>query len=222
MAILSGFASAQSPDIILGRILGNSKVKEAQEHIQKNGGVASDAGDVLRGAVVDERKNRVIVRAGSQPDSLVAVVYAADSPESVGAVATILQTLDAVDILTKKSLIFVGTSKTDDAVEENDNLRSFLEKDAHHGRVTACVFVQPAAEGSVYGPPNSIGSTIVQYGLQSAGIYLREPDYKPAVGSMAVPIELRIPTVGVGIGEGRPTVKGVESAITALLAIAGV
>ena len=68
----------------------------------------------------------------------------------------------------------------------------------------------------------SIGSTIVQYGLQSISAYGMEPKYEPASGILTIPIKLRIPSIALGIGEGTPSVRGMQVLMTTILAVAGV
>lgn len=67
-----------------------------------------------------------------------------------------------------------------------------------------------------------MGSTIVPYGLQSVYAYGIEPNYEAATEVLDVPIKLRIPSIAMGVGVGTASLKGIQSVMTAVLAIAGV
>ncbi len=212
---------AQSPDIILSRLLGNSKLKEAQAYVQRNGQKLLKASS-LKDVTVDEQNNLIVVRKGSQEGPFVAVMARVDSPQAVSSLVAIANALDAAGIVTKAGLLFVGISKPEDASDDRAGLRYFLESGSYHNRVRSCVLIQASAENTVFGPPNSIGSTIVQYGLQSVDAYSTGANYEPAKGILTVPVELRIPAIGMGTGEAAVSVKGIQAVMTAVLAIAGV
>ena len=238
--LTSGVMLAQSPDIILTRLMGNSRLIEARDFIAANhdrlvqqGAELEDQGPAsrykkllesshLKDVMVDERGNVSAVRTGQQDGPFVAVLSQLDSTQSVTSMAVIAHAMESAGITTKAGLLFVGVNKADGASDGIRAARDFFENGPYHGRIRSCLLIQSSAENTVFGPPNAIGSTIVQYGIQSVGAYAGEPIYATAKGILEVPIELRIPAVGMGIGDGASTARGIQIVMTALLAIAGV
>jgi hypothetical protein len=195
------FLFAQSPDIILSRILGNTKLAQAREFI------ASNLDRLLQDPVVGDE-----IRQGQQDGPLIAIVA---SSQGVTAMGAIKQAMTSAGITTKIGLLFV-------AINTADEMRDFLETGPYHDRIRSVVVLQPSPENNVFGPDKAIGSTIVQYGLQSVSANGGEPMYQAANEILAVPIRLHIPSVGLGIGENSsPTTRGLQTALTAILAIAG-
>ena len=206
---------AQSPDIILGRLFGNSKVKDAKEFIENNyAKLLEPAG--TKDAAIEDDHNVIAIRRGADDQSFVMIVARLDSPPALAAMRAIPRVFDAAHISTKTSLLFVEAGKGE------ANLSHLLEEGAYRHRVKSCILLEPLPESAVLGPPNSIGSTIVQFGLQSVYTYGTEPNYQAAGGILDVPIKLKIPSMAMGVGEHSASVKGIQSVMTVVLAISGV
>jgi len=228
LLLLGSLAIAQSPDILLGRIMGNRKFIDARQYIEAHykgtpieGAAATQMKSAgLEGVKSDRWGNVSAIRKGSQDDEFVAIISNVHAPEAQPAMMTLVKALDSVGIATKSGLLFIAMSP--EADNAGEAVSEFLEQNPYRQHVRACVVVDSSGEETVFGPPNSIGSTIVQYGLQSVTAYGMEPNYEPAQGILTIPIKLRIPCVGLGLGADKASAKGIELVMTTVLAIAGV
>ena len=109
-----------------------------------------------------------------------------------------------------------------DTEHADEALFDFLKNHPGHEHIRACVVISSSNEDTVWGPPDLIGSTTVQYGLQSLSAYGIEPKYESAAGVLTVPSGLRIPSVGLGLNVDSDSSKGLQVIMTALLAMSGV
>jgi len=239
LLIISSVTLAQSPDIILSRLLGNSRLAEARDYIAMNHdrlvqdeAVPQEAGPArskrlfeslrLKQIAVDEYGNVSAIRQGRDEGSFIAVMALQHATPAVTSMAAIARAIDAGEISTRTNLLFVTVSESDDTNDVIRSVRGFFENSPYKDTIRSCVVIQPSAENTVFGPPGAIGSTIVQYGWQSVGAYSAEPAYAPASGILELPIQLRIPAVGMGVGEAVPSARALQIIMTAVLAIAGV
>jgi len=239
LLVISGVTLAQSPDIILARLLGNARLVEARDYITMNHDrliqdetVAQEGPPArskrlfeslrLKEIAVDEYGNVSAIRQGRDEGAFIAVMALQHATSAVTSMAAIARAIDAAGITTRTNLLFVTVYESDDTNDAIHNVRGFFENSAYKDRIRSCIVIQPSAENTVFGPPSAIGSTIVQYGWQSVGAYSAEPAYSPASGILELPIQLRIPAVGMGVGEGVPGAKALQIVMTAVLALAGV
>ncbi len=228
MSVLVAYISAlaafglvlQSPDILLGRMLGNREFQAAKEYVATNykpGGKAEPAARWARlgELTVDDAGNATGFRKGHRQDSIVAVAAYRGSVSGIETMSALIEAVSAAQINTNSSLVFV-------LLADGQGLEYFLQKGAYSGRIAACVFIGDVAEGTILGPPNSIGSTIVQYGLQTISAFSLEPEYEGEMGHLSLPMSMRIPAIELGSRENEVSVRSIQIVMTAVLAIAGV
>jgi len=212
--------NAQSADVILGRLMGNSLYKAAVERIEKDLTTGAYKPDIFNAGLsdlhTDQAGNISAIRKGRQPDRIVVIASANNNPITVAAMTEIARAIQTEDIETKGTLLFAITSGP-------DSVKAVLENSSYKERIRWYVGLQNSDPVTVYSKPDSIGSTVVQYGLQSIAVFDPHPKYLPdATGILAVPIEMHIPAIAMGVGETKPDFKGVQAALTAVLAMAGV
>ena len=113
---------AQSPDIILSRLLGNYKFNEAKEYIRSGHVEGPQAGNAallmesagLKEVHIDGDGNVTAIRNGVQDEAFVAIVSKIQSPPTLASTVTVVRALEAAGLFTKASLLFVGTTQQEE------------------------------------------------------------------------------------------------------------
>src|SRR3989442_11404873 len=138
LAIAALKIGAQSPDIILSRLLGNYKFNEAKEYIRSGHVEGPQAGNAallmesagLKEVHIDSEGTVTAVRKGAQEEAFVAVVSKIQSPLALASMMAIVRALNTAAIFTKSSLLFVGTDQ-----QEEGAFSHLLERSPYRERV---------------------------------------------------------------------------------------
>lgn len=208
----------QSPDILVTRLMGNMRVREACEFIEKDQ-IALPPGTTFAQALKqqgltdvheDAAGNVIGIRPGQAGQPLIAVAVHLNESRSTASMLAIIRAMDKSELRTKSSIAFVGTP--------TKHGEPFLE-DPLCETVRAFIFVDALPADRIAMAPKTIGSTVVQLAMQMVAANGVKPEIEENVSDMVSPLEMKIPSVGIGLGnEGA---GGVKLAFTTILAIAG-
>lgn len=217
---------AQSADILVGRLAGNSRIQEACAVIDKDPIHLSReftfAEMLYRQGLSDIREdpagNVMAIRKGQPDQPLLAVAVHLNQERSLAVVLAILRAMDKAELSTKNSILFIATPAGHGANEDN-RLSEALESPVRDA-IRAFVFADAVSEDRISIAPKTIGSTIVQLASQAIGANGMKPKFDEEVSDIAGTVSMKIPSVGIGLGD--EGTHGAKVAMTIILAIAGI
>jgi len=242
-------AAAQSADILVRRLTGNSRVQAALEFVERDqdrtirdmaelGRIAESGGSETAQAFLDRLKalmltearmdavgNALAFRKGTG-GPLVVVAAPLDAPDGVRSAAVVLaivRAMNSANIQTKSDLLFVGSGGRLDPDKYRGIKHVFHESEIKN-QIRFFVAIDGKSPQRLSSAPKTIGSTFVQLAYQAISTFGLKPDYDNDNAEASVAIELKVPSITIGAGdlEKSSSVKSIQIALTTILAIAGI
>ncbi|MBI4473555.1 MAG: hypothetical protein HY646_12880 [Acidobacteria bacterium] len=235
--ISSASASAQSADIIVGRLVNSMAVKNAQAFIERDqnriltetasletAGEADRFAEMLKAhgfshVQIDSAGNVVGTRDGTQDQRLLTVMAHLKDARAMAAILASIRALDSERIRTGAGLLVVGLADRH-AAAKTPAMNYILKESSFKDRIRYLVVVESREADRVSIAPKTIGSTIVQVALESIMTLGMKPYHEEEMSDRESALELRIPSIAIGCGYS--TARGVQAVMTVVLAVAGI